>query len=90
MASDREVLIEATLFPSRWQPLPNRVMSELPVTRAQFHEAPVKRLWLRHFDESPTTSSSRCASLAPPDGSGIHGLSHGLLFSITAKPDSLG
>jgi hypothetical protein len=27
----------------------------LPVTRAQFHEAPVKRLWLRHFDEAPTT-----------------------------------
>jgi hypothetical protein len=59
-------------------------------SRAQFHEAPVKRLWLRHFDEYPTTPSSRCASLAPPDESGIHDLSHGLLFSITAKPDSLG
>jgi len=27
--------------------------------RAQFHEAPVKRLWRRHFDECPIRSSVR-------------------------------
>jgi hypothetical protein len=31
----------------------------------------------------------RRESLAPPDGSGIHDLSHAMLFSITAEPDSL-
>jgi len=25
------------------------------LSRAEFREAPIKRLWLRHFDEYPTT-----------------------------------
>ena len=27
------------------------ITSHLPVTRARFHEAPVKRLWRGHLDE---------------------------------------
>lgn len=30
---------------------PNWIMEGLLVTRARFHEAPVKRLWRGHLDE---------------------------------------
>src|SRR6266853_4064196 len=40
-------------------------ISGVPAGRSVFYLTSL----LRHFDESPTTPSSRCASLAPPDGS---------------------
>ena len=40
---------------SERQPLPYPITEGLPVTRAQFHEASVKRLWRRHFDEYLTS-----------------------------------
>src|ERR1700740_3612435 len=43
-------------FVSSQQNLPYPVTEELHVTRAQFHEALVQRLWRRHFDEYPTRS----------------------------------
>ena len=39
---------------------------------------------------APDYPVSGRVSLAPPDGSGIHGLGHVLLLSVTSKPDSLG
>jgi hypothetical protein len=41
-----------TAFPPTGQRRPTwSITSELSVTRAQFHEALAKRLWLRHFDD---------------------------------------
>lgn len=60
-------------------------MEQLPVTWAQFYEAAAKRLWLRHFDEYSTIPCRE--SPAPPDASGIHDLSHAMLFSVSQSLD---
>jgi hypothetical protein len=40
-------------------PTEARITSGLPVTRAQFHEALVQRLWRRHFGHIPPLSAER-------------------------------